>query len=390
MQYLRSRRSVWRGQSMGLVLCGLLASFLPSAGAVDAGVTDSEVKISASLVLSGPLGDQAREYVTGSRLYFDSVNKAGGVHGRKIVYATVDDGFDVGRAVANTKKLIEEDKVFAIYHSTGTAHTAAILPIVTSSKTIVFGPVTGASSLRTNFVRELFHVRASYANEAAKIASQLKEIGVTRIAAVYQDDVFGKTLLGEVQAALAAQSIKLVTEIKLDPTKYDFVGAAAQAKSAQPQAMIMCTGGSTFPLFVKAVNNTDSRPIFYGFSVASLGVIRKELGVKAAGIVLAQIMPSLKNTSTPVVADYLRLSAVRGKDVVPSAFEFEGFLHARLFVEGLQRAGRKLTTDSFTRALEGAGELRYGKFAAVYTPQSHKGSSYVELAIIDTNGQLRY
>src|SRR6266487_2150197 len=111
----------------------LLAGFLGSAYAGDNGVTAREIRIGASAVLSGPLGAQTREYGVGSRLYLDSVNDKGGVFGRKLVYTTLDDGFDVKKAVENTRKLIEEDKVFLIYNNSGTGHTAAILPMIEES-----------------------------------------------------------------------------------------------------------------------------------------------------------------------------------------------------------------------------------------------------------------
>ena len=72
-----------------------LAACAWSAHAVDAGVTDTEIRLGASAVLSGPLGPQTAEYGAGSRLYFDAVNQNGGIHGRKISYTTLDDAFDV-------------------------------------------------------------------------------------------------------------------------------------------------------------------------------------------------------------------------------------------------------------------------------------------------------
>jgi ABC-type branched-subunit amino acid transport system substrate-binding protein len=361
-----------------------------AAHAGDKGVTPGEIRLGASVVLSGPLGPQTTEYGAGSRLYFDAVNAAGGVHGRKIVYTTLDDGFDVKRAVENTRKLIEEDSVFMIYNNSGTAHTGAILPLLEQSRTVAFGPITGASVFRDKFNPYLFHVRASYANEARRIVSQLRQTGITRVAAFYQDDPFGKTLLAELKAAAEAEQLPFLAEIKVDPKQPDFKAAAAATEKVQPQAVLMGTGGTTFPLYVKAVLQTSAKPSFYGFSVASVDVINRELKDQARGIVLAQIMPSLRNSSVPVVAEYLKLLRERSSEATPSASQFEGFVHARLLVEGLKRAGRNLSTESFVKAMESAGEISFGRFVAKYSPQTHNGSSYVELAIIDNGGQLRY
>lgn len=371
-----------------LVCCAWMVAAWAHAG--DDGVTPGEIRLGASQVLSGPLGPQTLQYGEGARLMFDAVNASGGIHGRKISFTTLDDGFDPKRAAENTRKLIEDEKVFMLFNSTGTAQTAAVLPILKESKTILFGPVTGASSMREGVNPYLFHVRAGYANETERIFSQLKQIGVTRVAFFYQDDGLGKTLLGEVKKASAAANLPLAAEIKVDPAAPDFAAAATATAQANPQAVIVGTAGLTFPKYVAAVNATAARPTFYGYSVASLDVINRELKDKARGIILAQIMPSLRNTTLPVVAEYLKLLKAKSPDASPSASQFEGFVHARLLVEGLRRTGRDLSTASFIKTLEGSGEIAFGRFTARYSPKSHNGSDYVELAIIDAQGQLRY
>ena len=98
-------------------------------------------------------------------------------------------------------------------------------------------------------------------------------------------------------------------------------------------------------------------------------------------------MPSLNNRSNPAVLDYLKLV---GDGDAPSMTRFEGYVHARVLVEGLRHTGRDLSTDNLIRALESAGEISFGKFASHYSTQSHNGSNYVELAIVDERGRLRY
>lgn len=377
----------WRGVLTLTIGMGLLAG---AALAGDAGVTPTEIRLGTSAVLTGPLGPQTAQYGEGARLMFDSVNAKGGIHGRQIAITVMDDAFDVKRAVDNTRQLVEQDKVFLLFNNSGTAHTAAVLPYLTEQKTIMFGPVTGASHLRDNFNRLLFHVRASYANEAEKIISQLKQTGVQRVAAFYQDDAFGKALLAEIRKHADAEQMTLVDEISIDVGKPDFAAAAARTAKAEPQAVIIGSAGATFTRYIAAVQATAARPVFYGFSVASLDVIKRDLKDKARGVILAQIMPSLRNNTIPVVGEYLQALKAKDPAAAPSASQFEGFVHARLLVEGLRRTGRDLSTESFIRTMQSAGEIAFGRFTARYTPQSHNGSNYVELAIVDSAGNLRY
>lgn len=354
------------------------------------GITADEIRLGASVVLSGPLGPQTAQYGEGSRLLFDAVNAQGGVHGRMIRYTTLDDGFDPARAVENTRRLLETDKVFMIFHSTGTAQTAAILPLVKEHRTLLFGPVTGASVFRDTFNPLVFHVRAGYANEAARIVSQLRQQGVSRVAVFYPDDGLGKTLLAELRKASETEKLPFVAEIRLDPKQPDFAAAAQQTEKAQAQAVIVATAGATFTDYIKQVQATSARPSFYGFSVVSSDAVHRDLGPKARGIILAQIIPSLRNTTIPVVAEYLALVKARSPQAQPSASQFEGFVHARLLVEGLRRTGRNLSTESFIKTMEDAGEISFGRFSVRYSPRSHNGSNYVELAIMDAYGNLRY
>ncbi len=354
------------------------------------GITADEIRLGASVVLSGPLGPQTAQYGEGSRLLFDAVNAQGGVHGRMIRYTTLDDGFDPARAVENTRRLLETDKVFMIFHSTGTAQTAAILPLVKEHRTLLFGPVTGASVFRDTFNPLVFHVRAGYANEAARIVSQLRQQGVSRVVVFYPDDGLGKTLLAELRKASETEKLPFVAEIRLDPKQPDFAAAAQQTEKAQAQAVIVATAGATFTDYIKQVQATSARPSFYGFSVVSSDAVHRDLGPKARGIILAQIIPSLRNTTIPVVAEYLALVKARSPQAQPSASQFEGFVHARLLVEGLRRTGRNLSTESFIKTMEDAGEISFGRFSVRYSPRSHNGSNYVELAIMDADGNLRY
>ncbi|MDH4446115.1 MAG: ABC transporter substrate-binding protein [Acidovorax sp.] len=354
------------------------------------GITADEIRLGASVVLSGPLGPQTAQYGEGSRLLFDAVNAQGGVHGRMIRYTTLDDGFDPARAVENTRRLLETDKVFMIFHNTGTAQTAAILPLVKEHRTLLFGPVTGASVFRDTFNPLVFHVRAGYANEAARIVSQLRQQGVSRVAVFYPDDGLGKTLLAELRKASETEKLPFVAEIRLDPKQPDFAAAAQQTEKAQAQAVIVATAGATFTDYIKQVQATSARPSFYGFSVVSSDAVHRDLGPKARGIILAQIIPSLRNTTIPVVAEYLALVKARSPQAQPSASQFEGFVHARLLVEGLRRTGRNLSTESFIKTMEDAGEISFGRFSVRYSPRSHNGSNYVELAIMDADGNLRY
>ena len=124
-------------------LTSLLALALASGAALAQGVTDSQIVLGQSVALSGPAQELGKDMQLGASLYFNEVNARGGVNGRRIVLKTLDDGYEPPRAVENTKKLINEEKVFALFGYVGTPTAAASLPIFTEAKVPFVGAFTG-------------------------------------------------------------------------------------------------------------------------------------------------------------------------------------------------------------------------------------------------------
>jgi branched-chain amino acid transport system substrate-binding protein len=374
-------------------MLAFIGASIQAAHAVDAGVTDNEIKLGASLALSGPLGPGTNLYGEGAMLLFDEINRKGGIHRRKITFKRVDDAFDVKRTVENTKKLINEDKVFMIFNNTGTAHTAAILPTLEENKTIIFGPITGAPVFREKFNRYLFNVRGSYVDEARQIAAQLKLTGIRRVAIAAQTDSLGTAIGSEFTKAVEAEKIDIVLRVTLDNKAPDFQAAAKAIVDAKPEAVLLATGGTIAAGLTKALYATPTTnllPRLYGSSVSGADTVTRELGKTARGMIFAQIVPSLRDRREPIVAEYRELLAKKDPKAVPTANQLDGYIHAKVLVEGLTRAGRNLNTESFIAAMESIKSLQFGKFIAKYSPTSHNGSSYVELGIIDADLMLRY
>src|SRR5688500_13026403 len=149
------------------------------------GVSETQVVLGQSVALSGPAQELGKDMQLGAQLYFDAVNAKGGVNGRKIVLKTLDDGYEPGRAAENTKKLINDEKVFALFGYVGTPTSQASLPIFTEARVPFVGPFTGAELLRQPFNRYIFNVRASYFDETEAIVQHLTAMSVDKIAVFY-------------------------------------------------------------------------------------------------------------------------------------------------------------------------------------------------------------
>ncbi len=145
-----------------------------------------------SAAFSGPAAYLGIQMNRGAKVYFDALNAAGGVNGHSIELRTLDDGYEPDRCKANTERFVNEDNVFALFGYVGTPTCLAAMPVVQESKTLFFGPFTGAEALREPFSKNIFHVRASYFDETALIVKQLTSLGLNEIAVFYQDDAYGK------------------------------------------------------------------------------------------------------------------------------------------------------------------------------------------------------
>ena len=115
----------------------------------DNGVSDSTIRIGQSAVFSGPAKDFGVDYRAGIQLYFDRVNKSGGVNGRKIELITYDDAYAPAKTAVNTARLIDEDKVFALTGFVATGNLAAAMPLAEKAGVPMFAPLVGTTSFRT-------------------------------------------------------------------------------------------------------------------------------------------------------------------------------------------------------------------------------------------------
>ncbi len=164
-------------------------------------------------MLEGPASALGLGMQMGLNAAFDEINAKGGVHGRKIKLISVNDGYEPDRAIAATRKLIEEDKVFALIGPVGTPTSAAAQPIATAAKVPFMGAFTGAGFLRNPKLENVINVRASYDAETEAWVKHLTEdLKVSKIAIFYQDDAFGRAGLSGFKKAMDKRKMEIAAE----------------------------------------------------------------------------------------------------------------------------------------------------------------------------------
>ena len=161
--------------------------------------------------LSGTSASLTKDYLRGMTAYFDEVNRKGGVHGEKIRLISMDDGFNPEKTAENTKALIDQNAL-ALVGYRGTANVQKVIPLVQAAGIAEIGNTSGAKSLRDPYVEGLFHLRASTTDEIEAAVNHAWTIGITRIAAAYQDDAFGKEGLEALNASLKKRGSEPVAQ----------------------------------------------------------------------------------------------------------------------------------------------------------------------------------
>lgn len=360
-------------------LATLAALALPAA-ALAQGVTDTQILLGQSVALTGPAEELGKDMRLGASLYFDAVNARGGVNGRKIVLKTLDDGYESARAAENTRKLINEDRVFALFGYVGTPTSQASLPIFTEAKVPFVGPFTGAELLRNPLNRYIFNVRASYWDETEAIVQHLTAMSVDRIAVFYQNDAYGQAGLTGVERALKKRKLEIVGKGTVERNTVDVAKAVADIRKANPQAVVMISAYKSCAAFIKAMQQSGASPTFWNVSFVGSKALARELDRDGRGVQISQVVPFPWDASIPVVKEYQALLAqAKGE---PGFGTLEGFIAAKVMVEGLRRAGKALTRESFIKAMESLNPYDAGGFKVHYSADNHNGSTFVDLTII--------
>ena len=347
-----------------------------------------KIILGQSAPFTGPAAQLGIQFYQGAKVYFDQVNAQGGVAKRLIEIRNLDDGYEPDRCAENTRKLIADD-VFALFGYIGTPTSIAALPLATKDKVPFFAPFTGAMALRDPFNKYAFHVRASYNDETGLIVKQLTSLGLKKIAVFYQNDAYGKAGLDGVTLALAAQNLKPVAQATVERNTVNVAAAVKTLVAAGPDAVVQIGAYKACAAFIREARKAGYGGTFYNVSFVGTQALADELGKDGAGVVVSQVMPSPYNTARPIAREFVDAVKAAGKDAQANFSSIEGYVAAKVLVDGLKRGGAKISRESLIAGLEGMGSQSLGGFSVSFSPTDHVASSFVELSMLTGDGRVR-
>jgi branched-chain amino acid transport system substrate-binding protein len=352
------------------------------------GVTSSTILMGQSAGLSGGQAAYSKDIKTGIEAYFSSVNRTGGVHGRKIKLISLDDEGKKDLVLANTKKLVEGEKVFSLIGYTSGAGVEISLGYLTESRVPLLSPATGNMGIREKFNPHMFHTRAGYGDEMKKVIGDMASIGYKRIALAYLDDV-GPANLKSMQVAVDANQLTAVAVVGLNRNAEDFSVQAAALLQANPQIVVFISNAKPIVKIVQAMKKAGYTGQFVTSSFSGSRVVA-DLKENSRGLVMAQVLPRPKKDSIVFIKEFRHDLAQVADKVEPNYTILEGYIAARVAVEGFRKAGTNLTRRAFIESLEGIKSLDLGGYRISFSNTNHNGSRFVEMGVINAEGVLKF
>ena len=378
---------------MSSLLAQCVAALLVAGAALgeeQPGVSDRSILFGQSAAFRGPAQELGRNMRLGVQAAFREVNEQGGVHGRRLELVSLDDGYEPEAAIDNTRQLIEGEQVFALIGAVGTPTSRAAVPIAEDAGVPYIAPFTGSSFLRDPKWSGVINLRSSYYQETEEIVARLTEdLGIERIAIMYQDDSFGREGFRGVRRALERRALSLVA-VGVYPRNTKAVKTALlDLRSGQPQAVILVGTYQPVATLIAWARATNFTPIFATISFVGSKALARELGPAGTGVLVSQVVPFPTASEPAVVGSYHRALAAYAPKTEPSFVSFEGYLAGRLAIAAIDSCGQAVSRSCLLDNLRRADVIDLEGFKLRYGDGDNQGSDAVFLTILDSDGQYR-
>jgi branched-chain amino acid transport system substrate-binding protein len=345
--------------AVGLAALALVAS-AGATPAAEPGVTPTSVLLGGTVPLTG----EAAAFGSvgpGAKAYFDYINAKGGINGRRIEYRFYDDAYNPAQTVQLTRRLVEQDKVFAVFNSVGTANNLAVREYLNAQKVPQLFAADGSQSIGRSFARYPWTMGflQSYRGEGSVygrtiVASRPR----ARIAVLYENTELGLDMLTGLTRAIAGKGPRIVAK-----QSYEFTGADVSSQVG----LLEASGADTLMLFatpkfflngIRAAHNLGWKPQVYIASVSIEPTIMSIARFNAPELTKSALsIAFLKNPSDPVwardkaVALYRSIMRTYDPSGTPTdVYNWYGMAVAWTMAETLRKAGRNLTRAGLLRA----------------------------------------
>lgn len=372
----------------------LLALCCLSLACLSAGAT--QVLVGQVAPLTGPESSQGRAYAAGMQLYFNSVNKAGGVNGHTFALVSKDDMGRPEETVAATKQMLATEQPMVLAGYLGQRNVTALLDagFLERERITLVG-------YRSADVRpappQLYNVRASLLDELTKITEHVGTIGVTRLGLLYEEGPAAAGIVSATEELAAKRNAKVVSKAGYEAGSTRVSAAIDLFIKTPPQAIILVSTGTVAARFIEQYRAAGGAAQIFVHSGADMERVARQIGedrlsfvtTVMKGVAIVQVVPSPYQVSR-IGKELNDAVAKAGKlDVPVSYVMLEGFIAGKVIVEAVRRQGARPSREGMAPALDAIDNLNLGGYAVGYKTAGRSGSRFVELTIISDTGRTR-
>ncbi len=352
------------------------------------GISPQRVLFGQSAAFSGPAQELGENMRLGIEAAFNAANERGGVHGRRLELIALDDAYEPEAAISNTRRLIADEEVFALIGAVGTPTSRSATPIAAEAGVPYVAPFTGAPFLRDAQWTNVINLRASYFQETETMVDRLiQDLGIDRIAIVYQDDTFGRAGYLGVLGALERRDLELAAVGVYPRNTTAIKTALLEVRGANPEAVIVVGAYQPVAALIAWARFTEFDPVFVTISFVGSNALIRELGAAGRGVIVTQVVPFPTADTPPVAVAFRRDLAAHAPGAEPGFVSFEGYLAGRLAVVALELCGRELDRECFLESLRHSGVIDLDGFELRFGDGDTQGSDAVFLTVIGDDGR---
>jgi branched-chain amino acid transport system substrate-binding protein len=364
---------------MRKLACMLLAAAAPAIA--------QDIVVGQSAPLTGGNAELGNDIRNGALAYFKKVNDAGGLPQGKLRLVTLDDRNDTKLSAENTVKLVGEHNVVALFGYASSTLSVPAMPTVMEQRVPFFAPFTGADTIRkqNDYV---YTVRSTYADEIQKIITFWGNLGSTKVTVLHYDDTVGKQNFETVATVLKKfnrEPVSVAIKRNVDITEAN----VKDVITSDPNVLVVTTLYAPAAQMIKKLKAAHRATMITSLSFAGASQLAKALGNDATGVSVAITVPTPRSNGIPVVKECNDAWNASGQKDAMSVTALESCIAAKVLVEGMKRSGKDLTRASLHRSLSALGRYDAGGYVVDFKPNFRHGGTYVGMALLKPNGEVR-
>lgn len=350
--------SAWRKVLRHLV-SATIATIAVGAAVAEEGVTKDEILVGATSTKTGAIA-VCGNVDEGASAYFKRINDTGGINGRKIRFIVLDDGYSPQRAIGNIRRLLGQDKVFALISGCGTATGAAVLSIAERDTIPYLFPLVGLDDLVLPAKKNVFSILPQYGSQVVTMIDYVAKSQAPKTAAISIINIAGhEKWMKAVRAKLEALKITIVDEQIIDVAASDKAPFVTRVKSKNPDLFVMVDSAPGSARYILEMQRQNWKPkVITGINTLTDESFLRAVGNAGDGLVIAPgvLLPTNDPRSNECV------DAVSGydKSLSPSGYTSFGCLGAKVFVDAVRRVGADLTRERLIAELENTRNFQSG------------------------------